>query len=388
MADALDSYPTLFISGMLPSITEMDLVKVLNEMKLETKVIMERDPVTSVPLGRIKLIFRYMPDAERLYATVNGSLFLGAKVHLTFKDPNMNFTNTSGSKSIVVKHIPLGVTSLDFYEAVRPFGRIISCKVMIDRSGSESYALLQFENQDHADRCVNEVNGSQFRGNTISLSWQFPKNSPYQYPTKRTSMSKEQIIGVDASQLGAPAGWSQTGSTTNGWGQPTPPNSPPPMSVTPPNWSSAPNPNAAPWSPTSSITGWHQGASQSGAPRHAWETSTPTIVPDIPLDEKNLYIKNLEEHVDNLELFNMFRIFGRIISARVMRDEATGRSKGFGFVSFETSEMAGRALRDMNGKRYGNKQLVVNVAEPKGYRQTKLAALHAAKGGLPSPVAV
>lgn len=64
-----------------------------------------------------------------------------------------------------------------------------------------------------------------------------------------------------------------------------------------------------------------------------------------------------------------------------MRDEVSGRSKGFGFVSFEASEMAARALRDMNGLRYGSKQLVVNIAEPKGYRQSKLAAMHAAKNG-------
>lgn len=97
-------------------------------------------------------------------------MFLGAKVHLTFKDPNMNFSNTSGAKSIVCKHIPLGVTSLEFYEAVRPFGRIISCKVMIDRSGTESYALLQFENQDNADKCLNEMNGSQFKGNNMFVA--------------------------------------------------------------------------------------------------------------------------------------------------------------------------------------------------------------------------
>ncbi|KAJ3044643.1 hypothetical protein HDV00_001569 [Rhizophlyctis rosea] len=109
-SDGLEGQPTLFVSGLPPTITELDLVKVLNEMKMETKVIIERDPVTSTPLGRTKLLFTGEPDAERFFATVNSSMFLGAKVHLTFKDPNMNFRNTSGTKSIVVKHIPLGVT--------------------------------------------------------------------------------------------------------------------------------------------------------------------------------------------------------------------------------------------------------------------------------------
>ncbi|KAJ3181078.1 Protein phosphatase PP2A regulatory subunit B [Gaertneriomyces sp. JEL0708] len=362
MADALDSYPTLFISGLMPSITEMDLVKVLNDMGMETKVMLERDATTSVPLGRIRLIFRYQADAERFYATVNGSMFLGAKVHLTFKDPNMNFTNTSGAKSILVKHIPLGVTSLEFHEAVRAFGRIISCKVMIDRSGTESYALLQYENQDDADKCILEFNGTCFRGNTIALTWQFPKNSPYQYPSKRTSMSKEQ-----AGQ------WSQQ------WGQPTPPGSPSVLSDSGAPWPANPRPTSISWD-ASKVTAWQPSGPMSPVspgPRHAWE-STPAST-DAAIDPKNLYVKNLEEHVDNLELFSMFRRFGRIISARVMRDDVTGRSKGFGFVSFETSEMASKALNEMNGVRLGARQLVVNIAEPKGYRQKRLSFYHAAK---------
>ncbi|KAJ3281329.1 Protein phosphatase PP2A regulatory subunit B [Borealophlyctis nickersoniae] len=415
-ADALDSYPTLYVSGLPPTITELDLVKVLNEMKMETKVIVERDPVTAAPLGRIKLVFRYLPDAERFYATVNGSMFLGAKVHLTFKDPNMNFSNTSGSKAIVVKHIPLGVTSLEFYESVRGYGRIISCKVMIDRSGTESYALLQFENQDCADKCLAEMNGSVFKGNTIALTWQFPKNSPYQYPTAKSATtptvrtagspngsnraSWQQPTSPNG-QLAAAAGWTPPGSipgdrsswgpTSNvtapigGWtsGPPgqqnwTSPASSPSQSPPPAQW----NPPSA--SPTPSWTGSNPtGGSPVPATATGWHSSNTTAPPptasDAGLDDKNLYVKNLEEHIDNLELFNMFRKYGRIISARVMRDETNGRSKGFGFVSYESSDQAGRALREMNGKRYGTKNLVVNIAEPKGYRQSKLAAFHAHK---------
>ncbi|KAJ3080381.1 hypothetical protein HK102_003103, partial [Quaeritorhiza haematococci] len=411
-SDPLDSYPTLFVSGLPHTITELDLVRVLSEMKMETKVMIERDPSAAAPQGRVKLIFRYLPDAERFFATVNGSMFLGAKVHLTFKDPDMNFSNTSGAKSIVVKHIPLGVTSLEFYETVRTFGRIISCKVMIDRSGSESYALLQYENQDHADKCVSEMNGTQFRGNTISLSWQFPKNSPYQYPTQKNDRnswnSKNGGVPGDRRSTSpswlassptatVPAGWSQPPGSSNGnnpWSPSPPstpswpaPNSPNGMSQQPPfpinprsswsaassnsnNWNGshggpgpvgpptvqtvwqAPSPSSSPTSPATPYP--HTNVpyqyplipnqptnSSSLRPvqpiQHAWDLPTVTNGftshdPSFPrLDEKNLYVKNLEDHIDNLELFNMFRKFGRIISAKVMRDEASGRSKCFGF---------------------------------------------------------
>ncbi|KAJ3125664.1 Polyadenylate-binding protein 4 [Nowakowskiella sp. JEL0407] len=402
MADPLDSYPTLYISGLPPSITEFDLVKVLSEMKVESKVIIDRDPVTNVPLGRIRIIFRYQPDAERFFATVNGSMFLGVKVHLTFKDPNMNFSNTSGSKAIVVKHMPLGVTSLEFYDTVRGFGRIISCKVMIDRSGTECYALLQFENQDAADRCMSEMNGAIFNEKTISLSWQFPKNSPYQYPTKNTNPPVAQAQQATQGRTPSPGWQSQNPSSWNqpvlqpglSWSQqPTPPSTPqwqnqqthPGHGMTPINngWQQqpqAPHPALSPqdWNQGTPVsTAWSAAPTGQTLGRNTPVIQSPNWEPtnvDPSLDAKNLYIKNLEEHIDNLELFNMFRKYGRIVSARVMRDDSTGKSKGFGFVSFENDDQAKSALQEMNGRRYGAKNLVVNIAEPKGYREKKLAA--------------
>ncbi|KAJ3243452.1 Protein phosphatase PP2A regulatory subunit B [Chytriomyces hyalinus] len=183
MADPLDAFPTLFISGLPPNITELDIVNVMSSNNLEAKVVIDKDPITLAP--RVKAVFRYVPDAERFFATVNGSAFLGSKVHLTFKDPNMNFSNTSGSKTIVVKRISLQVTSLELYDAVRTFGRIIFCKVMMDRSGMEAYALLQFEEQLAGEKCVAEMNGFIMRGSPLSFNWQFPKNSNHIYPSMR-----------------------------------------------------------------------------------------------------------------------------------------------------------------------------------------------------------
>ncbi|KAJ3194124.1 hypothetical protein HK101_003416, partial [Irineochytrium annulatum] len=132
-----------------------------------------------------------------------------------------------------------------------------------------------------------------------------------------------------------------------------------------------------------SATGWHSSAEAPnwGQQQHAFDQGGN--VGGVMLDSRNLYVKNLEDHIDNLELFNLFRGYGRIVSARVMRDDSTGRSKGFGFVSYETEQMAQRALVELNGRRYGAKTLVVNVAEPKGYRERKLSMLHASKSVSP-----
>lgn len=65
-------------------------------------------------------------------------------------------------------------------------------------------------------------------------------------------------------------------------------------------------------------------------------------------------------------------ILSIVCSARVMRDES-GRSRGFGFVSFQTPDQASTAMHSMNGVVLGSKQIVVRLHEPKHLRQEKLA---------------
>ncbi|KAN0059848.1 hypothetical protein ACQY0O_008422 [Thecaphora frezii] len=107
------------------------------------------------------------------------------------------------------------------------------------------------------------------------------------------------------------------------------------------------------------------------------------------IDPCNLFCKNLDPAIDSNELFSAFKSFGKIVSARVMRDN-DGKSREFGFVSFTTAEEAGRALRSMNNAVLGSKQITVRLHEPKKLRQEKLAAKFAdigstSDGGMRSP---
>ncbi len=57
----------------------------------------------------------------------------------------------------------------------------------------------------------------------------------------------------------------------------------------------------------------------------------------------NIYVKNFTDDYDDQKLRELFEPFGKVISTKVMTDE-NGKSKGFDFVSFEDSEMAGKAF--------------------------------------------
>jgi len=76
----------------------------------------------------------------------------------------------------------------------------------------------------------------------------------------------------------------------------------------------------------------------------------------------NLYIKQLSDIIDDDRLRQEFSEFGHITSAVVMRDKA-GKSKGFGFVCYSSSEEATKAIKDMNGRMLDGKPLYVALAQ-------------------------
>ncbi|CAJ1946531.1 unnamed protein product [Cylindrotheca closterium] len=78
----------------------------------------------------------------------------------------------------------------------------------------------------------------------------------------------------------------------------------------------------------------------------------------------NLFIGNLDPgDVDENLLYDTFSSFGTLIrQPRIMRDEATNESKGFGFVSFDCFESSDNAIECMNGQFLGNRQIVVQYA--------------------------
>ncbi|KAJ8022190.1 Polyadenylate-binding protein 1 [Holothuria leucospilota] len=87
----------------------------------------------------------------------------------------------------------------------------------------------------------------------------------------------------------------------------------------------------------------------------------------------NLYIKNLDDDIDDERLRKEFSRFGYITSAKVMRN-GRGLSRGFGFVCFSSQEEATKAATEMHGRIISVKQLYVALAQRKEVRQAQLAA--------------
>jgi cold-inducible RNA-binding protein len=77
-----------------------------------------------------------------------------------------------------------------------------------------------------------------------------------------------------------------------------------------------------------------------------------------------VYVGNLPFSVDQAALKGMFEEFGEITEAVVISDKFSGRSKGFGFVTFASDEEAQKAVAAMNEKEVEGRALKVNEARP------------------------
>jgi RNA recognition motif-containing protein len=80
---------------------------------------------------------------------------------------------------------------------------------------------------------------------------------------------------------------------------------------------------------------------------------------------KKLYVGNLPYSVGDSDLQRLFEAHGSVVSAQVIMDRDTGRSKGFGFVEMGNDSEAQAAIADMNGKEIDGRSLTVNEARPK-----------------------
>jgi len=96
---------------------------------------------------------------------------------------------------------------------------------------------------------------------------------------------------------------------------------------------------------------------------------------------KNIYVGNLawESTADNL--LALFQEHGQVSRAQVITDQATGRSRGFGFVEMENDAEAQKAIEALNGKEFHGRALTVNEAKPREPRGGGRGGYGGSRGG-------
>jgi len=82
-----------------------------------------------------------------------------------------------------------------------------------------------------------------------------------------------------------------------------------------------------------------------------------------------LFVGSLSWDTTDDTLKTFFATVGTVVSAKVITDKYTGKSRGFGFVEMSTDEEAKKAIEELNGKDLDGRAIVVNEAKPQEPRQ-------------------
>mgnify|MGYP003346574508 FL=1 len=89
-----------------------------------------------------------------------------------------------------------------------------------------------------------------------------------------------------------------------------------------------------------------------------------------------LYVGNLSYSVRDEDLQQHFSTFGQVLSAKVIIERDSGRSKGFGFVEMADPSQAQQAIEGAHGKNLGGRDLTVNIARPMESRDSSRTGGH------------
>lgn len=79
----------------------------------------------------------------------------------------------------------------------------------------------------------------------------------------------------------------------------------------------------------------------------------------------NIFVAKLSFDTQNEDLYDAFTPFGDVVSATVVMDKFTGRSRGFGFVEMENEEDGLKAIEELNDSQLDGRTIVVKKAEPR-----------------------
>jgi len=319
MSNQLLEEPILYVTELPYSANEDELKNFFKEVEPISVEIRRQPNVTAV------LHFSSIEHAEKAFACYNHNKidsFNKFYLKLLLNDPISSLGNEPQSNAFIlqVKNLPQHTTNLALYDQFRPFGPLFSCRIQPPYKGM---ALVQFFRSEDAQAATATLNFSNYEKNTITVQ-QYVKNPP----KLRTNVANQNNNMPSPGHAFSPQGNNNNNHNHNH---------------------------------NNHINNNNQSAPMSPGPEG------PHV------DPCNLFIKNLDANISSSDLFNHFRRYGRIISARVMRDQETGNSKGFGFVSYTTAEEADKAKSSMHGKTLGTKQIVVRLHEPKKLREAKLA---------------
>jgi polyadenylate-binding protein len=399
---------SLYVGDLDPNVTEPQLFEVFSVVGPVASIRVCRDAMTRRSLGYSYVNFHSVVDAERALDTLNYTGIKGKACRIMWKhrDPSIR---KSGAGNIFIKNLDKSVDTRTLHDTFSQFGNILSCKVAMDEhANSRGFGFVQFETAEEANEAMSKVNGmllqdkKLFVGPFIPRSERESTNGERRFTNCYVKNFPESVSDADFE-----ASFKKHGEVTSSKVMRKDDGTSRCFGFV--NFKEADHAKSAVEAMNGvKVFGGEKELYVGRAEKESERKDKLKKKYDQIRMERlknnqlvNLYIKNLDDTIDDERLRNTFTNFGTITSAKVMRDKDRPEvSKGFGFVCFSSPEEATRAVTAMNGNMVGSKPIYVALHQPIEIRRQMQAAqgqgrapmlprfqVASGVGGMPMPMA-
>ncbi|XP_048464429.1 embryonic polyadenylate-binding protein A-like [Rhincodon typus] len=290
------------------------------------------------------------------------------------RDPSLR---KSGVGNIFIKNLDESIDNKALYDTFSAFGNILSCKVVSDESGSKGYGFVHFETQEAATHAIETMNGmllndrkvfvghfkshkereAEFGSKVLEYTNLYIKNFGEDMNTARlreifNAFGKTLSVRVMTDERGRSKGFGFVNFEKHEDAR-----------------KAVAEMNGKEINSRAVYVGRAQKKTERQSElKHRFELMKQER--NSRYQGVNLYVKNLDDGIDDECLRKEFSPYGTITSAKVMTEG--GHSKGFGFVCFSSPEEATKAVTEMNGRIVSTKPLYVALAQRKEERKAHL----------------
>uniref|UniRef100_A0A8C8A080 Polyadenylate-binding protein n=1 Tax=Oryzias sinensis TaxID=183150 RepID=A0A8C8A080_9TELE len=389
-------YPlaSLYVGDLHPDVTEAMLYQKFSPAGPIVSIRVCRDIITRRSLGYAYINFQQPADAECALDTMNYDVIKGRPIRIMWsqRDPALR---KSGVGNIFIKNIDDSIDNKALYDTFSAFGNILSCKVVCDERGSKGYGFVHFETQEAANRAIETMNGMLLNDRKVFVGhFKSRKEREVEFGTKVMKFTNIYIknFGDNLTDEKLKEAFSAFGKTlsvrvmrdekgrSRGFGFV----------------------NYAHHEDAQKAVDEMNGKEMNGKiiyvgraqKRLERQGELKRKFDQLKQDRiqryqgVNLYVKNLDDSIDDERLRKEFSPYGTITSAKVMTE--AGQSKGFGFVCFSSPEEATKAVTEMNGRIVATKPLYVALAQRREERKAILTNKYmqrmATVRTMPSPI--
>lgn len=380
---------SLYVGELDPSVTEAMLFELFNQIGPVASIRVCRDAVTRRSLGYAYVNFHSANDGEKALEELNYMPIKGRACRIMWsqRDPSVR---RSGQGNIFIKNLDPSIDNKALHDTFSAFGKILSCKIATDDFGnSKGYGFVHYEDPESAQSAIKNVDGMLLNEKKVyvgphiaredrqskaeALRAQFTNVYVKNLDTEEINDAKLEEMFSKYGKITSATLAKDADGKSRGFG-----------------FVNFETHEAAAKAVEELHDSEHYGKKLyvgRAQKKYEREEELKRQYENARLEKMqkyqgvNLYIKNLDDSIDDEKLREEFTPYGTITSAKVMTDEQ-GKSKGFGFVCFSSPEEATKAVTEMNQRMVAGKPLYVALAQRKDVRRSQLQQQIQAKNQL------